>query len=75
MLRWLARASATLTAMRRLVVVAAACVGRPAARREPWMAARQAARSAASVGHVSRSMPKLSSALKALRPYHIYLVC
>ena len=65
MLRALARTSATLAAMRRLVVAAAARVGRPAARSEPWMAPRQAARSAASVGHVSLSMPKLSSSCQA----------
>ena len=47
MLRALARTSATLAAMRILVVAAAARVGRPAARSEPWMAPRQAARSAA----------------------------
>ena len=65
MLRALARTSATLAAMRRLAVAAAARVGRPAARSEPWMAPRQAARSAASVGHVSLSMPKLSSSCQA----------
>ena len=57
------RASATLTAIRRLVAAAAARVGRRSSSCEPWIAARHVGRSAASLCHDAWSMLKLSSAL------------